>query len=58
LAANFKILLYDLTKTDFECDLPETDIRRFGHSRDKRSNDLQVVIALIVTPDGLPLTSR
>ncbi|HKM81397.1 MAG TPA: IS1634 family transposase, partial [Candidatus Acidoferrum sp.] len=29
--------------------------RRFGHSRDKRSDCVQVVIALVVTPDGFPL---
>ena len=29
--------------------------RRFGYSRDKRSDCVQVVIALIVTPDGFPL---
>jgi hypothetical protein len=35
---------------------PEGDKRRFGHSRDKRSDCVQVVIALIITPEGLPLT--
>ena len=29
--------------------------RRFGYSRDRRSDCVQVVIALIVTPEGLPL---
>ena len=33
----------------------ETDPRRFGHSRDKRRDCVQVVIALVVTPEGLPL---
>jgi transposase len=32
-----------------------TGLRRFGYSRDKRSDCVQVVIALIVTPEGLPL---
>jgi len=54
-AASFEVLLYDLTSTYFECDPPEAGKRRFGHSRDKRSDCVQVVIALIVTPDGLPL---
>jgi transposase len=53
--ANFEVLLYDLTSTYFECDPPEAGKRRFGYSRDKRSDCVQVVIALIVTPDGLPL---
>jgi transposase len=54
---NYEVLLYDLTSTYFECDVPESpdDPRRFGYSRDKRSDCVQVVIALIVTPDGLPL---
>ena len=53
--ANFEVLLYDLTSTYFECDPPDSGKRRFGHSRDKRSDCVQVVIALIVTPDGFPL---
>ncbi len=54
--AGFDVLLYDLTSTYFECDPPEpSDKRRFGYSRDKRRDCVQVVIALIVTPEGLPL---
>ena len=55
--AKFDILLYDLTSTYFECDPPDDgeDKRRFGHSRDKRKDCVQVVIALVVTPDGFPL---
>jgi hypothetical protein len=53
--AEFDILLYDLTSTYFECDPPAAGKRCFGHSRDKRSDCVQVVIALVVTPDGLPL---
>jgi len=55
--AQFDVVLYDLTSTYFECDVPEveTDPRRFGYSRDKRSDCVQVVVALVVTPDGLPL---
>ncbi len=52
---DFEVLLYDLTSTYFECDPPESGKRKFGYSRDKRSDCVQVVIALIVTPDGLPL---
>jgi transposase len=51
----FDVLLYDLTSTYFECDPPETGKRCFGYSRDKRSDCVQVVIALIVTPEGFPL---
>lgn len=55
--AKFDVLLYDLTSTYFEIDPPEDgdDKRRFGYSRDKRSDCVQVVIALIVTPEGFPL---
>ena len=53
----FEVLLYDLTSTYFESSQPddEDDKRRYGYSRDKRSDCVQVVIALIVTPDGFPL---
>jgi len=53
--ARFEILLYDLTSTYFECDVPENSKRKFGYSRDKRPDCVQVVIALVVTPDGFPL---
>jgi len=55
--ASFDVLLYDLTSTYFESDPPfgAEDKRRFGYSRDKRSDCVQVVIALIVTPEGFPL---
>ena len=53
--ARFEILLYDLTSTYFECDPPEHGKRRHGYSRDHRPDCVQVVIALIVTPEGFPL---
>ena len=52
------MLLYDLTSTYFEVnasDLPEGSKRRHGYSRDKRPDCPQLVIALVVTPEGLPL---
>src|SRR5437764_7576415 len=53
-AAGFEVLLYDLTSTYFESAPPEDekDERRYGYSRDKRSDCVQVIIALIVTPEG------
>jgi transposase len=53
----FEVLLYDLTSTYFESDppFPEGDKRRYGYSRDKRSDCVQVIIALVVTPEGFPL---
>lgn len=55
--ARYEVLLYDLTSTYFESGVAEdeTDPRRFGYSRDKRSDCVQVVVALVVTPEGLPL---
>ncbi len=55
--AKFDVLLYDLTSSYFESEPPfgEEDKRKFGYSRDKRSDCVQVVIALIVTPEGFPL---
>jgi len=53
----FEVLLYDLTSTYFESEppFPQGDKRRYGYSRDKRSDCVQVVIGLIVTPEGFPL---
>ncbi len=54
---SFEVLLYDLTSTYFESDPPldDEDKRRHGYSRDHRFDCVQIVIALIVTPEGLPL---
>jgi transposase len=54
---SFEVLLYDLTSTYFESDppFPEGDKRRHGYSRDHRGDCVQVIIALVVTPEGLPL---
>jgi len=56
--ARFDVLLYDLTSTYFESDTPRgaDDLRQYGYSRDKRGDCRQVVIALIVTPEGFPLS--
>ena len=56
--ASFDVLLYEMTSTYFEVnasDLPEGSKRRHGYSRDKRPDCPQLVIALVVTPEGLPL---
>ena len=51
----FDVLLYDLTSTYFEGLCEQNPKARFGYSRDKRSDCRQVVIALVVTPEGFPL---
>ena len=56
--ATYDLLLYDLTSTYFESDPPppgSDSKKKFGYSRDHRSDCVQVVIALVVTPDGFPL---
>src|SRR5437588_318067 len=54
---SFDVLLYDLTSTYFEADPPfaEGDKRRHGYSRDHRPDCVQVVIALVMTPEGFPI---
>lgn len=54
---SFDVLLYDLTSSYFEIDPPlsDSDKRQFGYSRDHRPDCVQVVIALVVTPEGFPL---
>lgn len=54
-AADFEVLLYDLTSTYFEGEMEGNEKARRGYSRDHRPDCLQVVIALVVTPDGFPL---
>jgi transposase len=52
---SFDVLLYDLTSTYFEGLCEQIPIAKHGYNRDGRSDCRQVVIALVVTPDGLPL---
>src|SRR3989454_4713257 len=53
--ADFEVLLYDLTSTYFEGEMEDNPKAKRGYSRDRRPDCLQVVIALVVTTDGLPL---
>lgn len=53
--ASFDVLLYDLTSTYFEGLCEQIPKARHGYSRDGRPDCRQVVIALVVTTDGLPL---
>ena len=54
-AADFEVLLYDLTSTYFEGEMEQNPKAKRGYSRDGRPDCLQLVIALVVTPDGFPL---
>src|SRR6202163_109205 len=53
--ADFEVLLYDLTSTYFEGAMEQNPKAKYGHSRDQRTDCLQVVIALVITSDGFPL---
>ena len=56
--AKYDVLLYDLTSTYFESEPPPAGCdskKRFGYSRDKRSDCVQVVVALVLTPEGFPV---
>jgi transposase len=53
--ADFEVLLYDLTSTYFEGAMEQNPKAKYGHSRDQRTDCLQVVIALVITTDGFPL---
>jgi len=54
-AADFEVLLYDLTSTYFEGEMEQNPKARRGYSRDGRPDCVQVVIALVITPEGFPL---
>lgn len=54
--AEYDIILYDLTSTYFEGSAGAVPKARRGYSRDKRSDCKQLVIALVVSPEGFPLT--
>ena len=54
-AADFEVLLYDLTSIYFEGEMEQNPKAKRGYSRDGRPDCLQLVIALVVTPDGFPL---
>jgi transposase len=53
--AEFEVLLYDLTSTYFEGEMEDNPKAKRGYSRDGRGDCLQLVIALVITPDGFPL---
>ena len=53
--AEFDVLLYDLTSTYIEGEGEQIRKARYGYSRDHRFDCKQVVIALVITPEGFPL---
>jgi len=55
-AAEFDVLLYDLTSSYVEGAAPKNPMMHRGYSRDHRPDCLQVVLAVIVNVDGFPLS--
>jgi transposase len=55
-AAEFDVLLYDLTSSYVEGAAPKDPLLQRGYSRDHRGDCKQVVLALIVNVDGFPLS--
>lgn len=53
--AQFDLLLYDLTSTYIEGMGEGIPKAKYGYSRDQRFDCKQVVIALVITPEGYPL---
>jgi transposase len=54
--ADFDVLLYDLTSTYFEGEAGAVDKAQRGYSRDHRPDCLQLLLAVIVTTEGFPLS--
>lgn len=54
-AIEYDIILYDITSTYFEGQAANNSQAKYGHSRDHRRDCKQVLIALIVTKEGIPL---
>jgi hypothetical protein len=54
--ATFDLALYDLTSTYFEGEGVDVKKARRGYSRDHRPDCLQILLAVVVTPEGFPLS--
>jgi transposase len=54
--AEFDVLLYDLTSSYVEGEAEKNPLMQRGYSRDHRPDCRQVVIALIVNPEGFPFS--
>ena len=53
--ARFDVLLYDLTSTYVEGEAEQNPKAKRGYSRDGRPDCKQVIVALVITPEGFPL---
>jgi len=53
-AFDFSLLFYDVTTLYFET-FTEDELRKNGFSKDNKSQQPQILVALIVTPEGFPV---
>jgi transposase len=51
----FVLILYDVTTLYFESHEPDDDLKARGFSKDDKSKQPQIVVGLLVTPQGFPL---
>jgi len=54
LSPEVDVVLYDLTTLRFESTMA-VGLRQFGYSKERRSDCTQVVLGLLVKPDGVPV---
>ncbi len=54
-ALQYDLLLYDVTSTYFEGECEANPLAARGYSRDKRPDCKQVLVALVVSREGMPL---
>jgi len=52
----FALVLYDVTTLYFESHEPDDDLKARGFSKDDKSKQPQIVVGLLVTHQGFPLT--
>jgi transposase len=52
---SFALILYDVTTLYFESHEPDDELRARGFSKDDKSKQPQIVVGLLVTPQGFPL---
>jgi len=54
---DFSLLFYDVTTLYFET-FTEDELRKNGFSKDNKSQQPQIVVALMVTPEGFPVSYK
>jgi transposase len=53
---NGHLVLYDITSTYFEGDYQDSELVAYGYNRDKKRNHEQVVVGLLCSMDGCPVS--